>query len=177
MKHEALRELYINELRDIYNAEQQLTNALPKMAKAAVSDDLRQGFENHLRQTRGHVERLEQIFEALGEKATGKKCKGMQGLIAEGDEVASEYKGETLDAGLISAAQRVEHYEIAAYGCVRAYAQLLGENESVSLIEQTLNEEKETNQKLNELSKRINLEAAREGGEAERPQKRRAARA
>jgi ferritin-like metal-binding protein YciE len=165
MKHEALRELYIDELRDIYNAEQQLTKALPKMAKAAVSDDLRQGFESHLEQTQGHVERLEQIFEALGEKATGKKCKGMEGLIEEGDEVAGEYEGETLDAGLISAAQRVEHYEIAAYGCVRAYARLLGENEAVSLLEQTLNEEKETNEKLTTLSDRINVEAAH-GGDA-----------
>ena len=120
MKENALKELYIDELRDIYNAENQLTKALPKTAKAATSDELRAGFEEHFEQTKGHVERLEQIFQELGEKPTGKKCKGMEGLVEEGDEMIEEdeLEGEALDAGLISAAQRVEHYEIAAYGCV-----------------------------------------------------------
>ena len=140
MKENALKELYIDELRDIYNAENQLTKALPKMAKAATSDELRAGFEEHLEQTKGHVERLEQIFQELGEKPTGKKCKGMEGLVEEGDEMIkeAELEGEALDAGLISAAQRVEHYEIAAYGCVRTYANLLGESDAAKLLEQTL---------------------------------------
>jgi ferritin-like metal-binding protein YciE len=170
MEHAALKELYIDELKDIYNAEQQLTKALPKMAKAAHSEDLREGFENHLEQTKGHVERLEQIFEALDEKPTGKKCKGMEGLIAEGEEMINDKKlhGETRDAGLISAAQRVEHYEIAAYGCVRTYANLLGESEAAELLEQTLEEEKETDEKLTELAEEINVQAAKEDeGETE----------
>lgn len=190
MEHAALKELYIDELRDIYNAEQQLTKALPKMAKASHSQDLREGFENHLEQTKGHVERLEQIFEALDEKPSGKKCKGMEGLIAEGEEMIADKKlhGETRDAGLISAAQRVEHYEIAAYGCVRTYANLLGESEAAELLDQTLQEEKETDEKLTELAEEINVQAANEGeGSAEeseggdasssRPRKSRAARA
>lgn len=169
MQQNALKELYVDELRDIYDAEEQLTKALPKMAKAATSDELRSGFEEHLEQTKGHVQRLEQIFESLGEKPKGKKCKGMQGLIAEGKEMMEEedLEGEVLDAGLISAAQRVEHYEIAAYGCVRTYANLLGDTDAASLLEETLEEEKETDQKLTELSETINVEAVGEGGEEE----------
>jgi ferritin-like metal-binding protein YciE len=164
MMENALKELYIDELRDIYNAENQLTKALPKMAKAATSDDLRAGFEGHLEQTKGHVERLERIFKALGEKPTGKKCKGMEGLVKEGDEMIKEeeLEGEALDAGLISAAQRVEHYEIAAYGCVRTYAKLLGQDDAAELLEQTLGEEKETDQKLTMLAENINVEAEEE---------------
>src|SRR6266699_1072794 len=119
MPNEGLKELYIDELKDIYNAESQLIKALPKMAKAATSEELRTGFEEHLEQTKGHAQRLEQIFEALGEKPTGKKCHGMEGLITEGSEVLEEdLDDEVRDAALISAAQRVEHYEIAAYGTV-----------------------------------------------------------
>lgn len=164
MKENALKELYIDELRDIYSAENQLTKALPKMAKAATSDDLRSGFEEHLKQTEGHVQRLEQIFKNLGEKPAGKKCKGMEGLVAEGKEMIEEedLEGEALDAGLISAAQRVEHYEIAAYGCVRTYANLLGENAAAKLLEATLKEEKETDQKLTSLAEKINVEAEEE---------------
>jgi ferritin-like metal-binding protein YciE len=164
MKENALKELYIDELRDIYNAGNQLTRALPRMAKAATSDELRAGFEEHLSQTKGHVERLEQIFGKLGEKPTGKKCKGMEGLVEEGGEMIEEgeLEGEVLDAGLISAAQRVEHYEIAAYGCVRTYARLLGEDDAVTLLEQTLKEEKETDQKLTKLAEKINVEAEEE---------------
>jgi ferritin-like metal-binding protein YciE len=160
----ALKGLYIDELRDIYNAENQLTKALPKMAKAATSDDLRAGFEGHLEQTKGHVERLERIFKELGEKPTGKKCKGMEGLVKEGEEMIKEeeLEGEALDAGLISAAQRVEHYEIAAYGCVRTYAKLLGQDDAAELLEQTLGEEKETDQKLTMLAENINVEAEEE---------------
>lgn len=161
MKESALKELYIDELRDLYSAENQLTKALPKMAKAATSDELRAGFEEHLEQTKGHVDRLEQIFKELGEKPTGKKCKGMEGLVEEGSEMIEEedLEDEARDAGLISAAQRVEHYEIAAYGCVRTYAKQLGEDEASELLEQTLNEEKETDQKLTKLAEKINVEA------------------
>jgi len=162
MEKKRLKELYVDELRDIYNAESQLVKALPKMAKAATSDDLRAGFEDHLEQTKQHIYRLEEIFTTLGEDPSGKKCKGMEGLIEEGGEMIDDedLDGEVLDAGLISAAQRVEHYEIAAYGCVRTYANILGEEEAVSLLEETLNEEKETDQKLTELAESINIEAA-----------------
>jgi ferritin-like metal-binding protein YciE len=165
MKEKALRELYIDELRDIYSAETQLVGALPKMAKAAHSPELRSGFEGHLAQTKGHVQRLEEIFDALNEKPSGKKCKGMEGLVSEGKEMIDddELEPEAKDAGLISAAQRVEHYEIAAYGCVITYAGILGEEEAGQLLEQTLQEEKDTDRKLTELAEGINLEAAGAG--------------
>jgi ferritin-like metal-binding protein YciE len=181
MKEEGLKGLYIDELRDIYSAENQLVKALPKMAKAAASDELRSGFEQHLEQTKGHVKRLEEIFSELDEKPTGKKCKGMQGLIEEGKEIIDEdLEDEVLDAGLISAAQRVEHYEIAAYGCVRTFATILGEDSAAELLEQTLEEEKETDKKLTELAENINLEAAgseEDEEEVSTPKKSRAARA
>ena len=162
MEGNLLRNLYIDELRDIYDAENQLVKALPEMAKAATSDELRSGFESHLEQTREHVRRLEQIFTGLGEKAKGKKCKGMQGLVAEGKEtIENEFEGDVKDAALISAAQRVEHYEIAAYGTLRSYADLLDEQDAVSLLEATLQEEKETDEKLSELSDSINALAVR----------------
>ncbi|MGB9067723.1 MAG: ferritin-like domain-containing protein [Candidatus Acidiferrales bacterium] len=168
MQENQLRELYVEELRDLYSAEKQLVKALPKMAKAATSSDLRSGFEEHLEQTKGHVSRLEQIFDSLDENATGKTCKGMQGLIKEGSEMIEEDpEQEQLDAGLISAAQRVEHYEIAGYGCVRTYAQLLGDGEAASLLEQTLKEEKETDAKLTQLAENINL-GALQAGQSER---------
>ena len=136
---EGLKELYIDELKDLYSAESQLVKALPKMAKAASSDELRQGFEEHLEQTKGHVQRLEQVFKALGENPKGKKCKGMEGLVDEGAEVMGEdFAGALLDAALIGAAQRVEHYEIAAYGTVCAFAEELGETEQASLLTETL---------------------------------------
>ena len=167
MKHNELKDLYIDELRDLYDAENKLVKALPKLAKAANSDKLRSGFEEHLEQTRGHVERLEEIFEALGEKPTGKKCAGMAGLVKEGEEIMDDdFSEEVMDAALISAAQRVEHYEIAAYGCVSAWAELLGESEANALLEKTLGEEKETDQKLTELSEEINVEAKGSGEEA-----------
>jgi ferritin-like metal-binding protein YciE len=154
------KELYIDELRDIYSAETQLVKALPKMAKAAESDELRSGFEEHLEQTKGHVSRLEQIFDALGEKPTGKKCEGMAGLIKEGGEAAQEdYEGDVKDSALIGAAQRVEHYEIAAYGTVRAMAEKLGEDDAVELLSQTLQEEKDTDVKLSDLSDKMTLES------------------
>jgi ferritin-like metal-binding protein YciE len=167
MNHNNLKSLYVDELRDIYNSEQQLIKALPKMAKAANSEELRKGFEEHLEQTRQHATRLEQILSALGEPVKGKKCKGMAGIVAEGGEMMSEdFDGALMDAALISAAQRVEHYEIAAYGAVHAYAELMGESEAASLLQQTLEEEKQTNQKLTELSEQINSEAFDSGSEA-----------
>lgn len=161
MRKGSLRQLYIDELKDLYSAETQMVKALPKMAKASSNAELRQGFEEHLRQTSEHVSRLEQIFEMLGEKPTGKKCLGMEGLVKEGSETMQEsYADALMDAALIGAAQRVEHYEIAGYGTVRAFAELLGESEHVSLIEQTLQEEKQTDDKLTQLAERINSEAS-----------------
>ncbi len=165
MTNDSLKELYIDELKDIFNAENQLVKALPKMAKAATSEELSSAFEEHLEQTKGHVQRLEQIFEALDESPKGKKCAGMEGLVKEGSEMIDEFEGEVLDAALISAAQRVEHYEIAAYGTVAAYAELLGESEAQSLLNETLEEEKETDAKLTELSKEINVDANEGQGE------------
>ncbi len=168
MKHNELKELYIDELRDLYDAENRLVKALPKLAKASSSEKLREGFESHLEQTRGHVDRLKEILDALGEKPTGKTCAGMAGLVKEGDEMMGEdFSDEVMDAALISAAQRVEHYEIAAYGCLSAWAQLLGESEANALLEKTLEEEKETDQKLTELSEEINVEAKGSGSEEE----------
>jgi ferritin-like metal-binding protein YciE len=159
MPEQGLRELYIDELKDLFNAETQLVKALPKMAKAANSEELRAGFEEHLQQTKGHVQRLETIFKQLDENSKGTKCKGMEGLIEEGSEAIDEYEGAVLDAALIGAAQRVEHYEIAGYGTVIAFAEDLGESEHVSLLNETLEEEKATDEKLTELSGDINSEA------------------
>jgi ferritin-like metal-binding protein YciE len=160
MANMSLKELYLDELRDLYDAESRLVKALPKLAKVAESQELRTGIENHLEQTKGHVERLEEIFEAMGEKPSGKKCAAMVGLIQEGEELMDEdFEGGVKDAALISAAQRVEHYEIAAYGCVKTWAGLLGEKDAENLLQQTLNEEKETDQKLTEISEGINVEA------------------
>jgi ferritin-like metal-binding protein YciE len=168
MTKNSLEELYVDELKDLFSAETQLTKALPKMAKAATSEELRQGFEEHLEQTKGHVERLQQIFDELGEKATGKKCMGMEGLVKEGAEVIDEDYGDAMkDAALISAAQRVEHYEMAGYGSVIAYAELLGHSEQASLLKETLEEEKETDEKLTELSKEVNAQAQQGDEQAE----------
>jgi ferritin-like metal-binding protein YciE len=177
MTKDSLRELYIDELKDLYSAEKQLTKALPKLAKAASSDELRQGFEEHLQQTKEHVQRLEEIFTRLGEKPGGKKCLGMEGLVKEGAEMMGEdFSDDVMDAALISAAQRVEHYEIAGYGTVCAWADLLGESEHSSLLRQTLQEEKETDQKLTELSEQINVEASEgvweeQAGEKRKPRR------
>lgn len=161
MEMEDLRDLYIEELRDLYSAEKQLVKALPKMAKAATNEELAEGFEEHLEQTKEHVSRLEEIFEELGKKPTGKVCKAMQGLLEEGKELMSEDASpEVMDAGLIAAAQRVEHYEIAGYGTVRTFAKLLGEREAMKTLQQTLEEEAQTDKKLTKLAETsINLEA------------------
>lgn len=167
MKLDNLRKLYTEELRDIYNAENQLLKALPKMAKGASSDELRQAFENHLKETEGQVERLDEIFEHLNESPKGKTCHAMKGLVEEGSEILEEEGEESvLDAGIIAAAQKVEHYEIASYGTVRTFAELLGEKEAAKLLQQTLDEESAANEKLNELAEGIvNPEALLESEE------------
>ena len=156
MKLDTLKTLYINELRDLYNAENQLVKALPKMAKAASSEELKEAFQKHLEQTETHVERLEEVFEEIGEKPKGKTCKAMKGLIEEGSEILHEDGEESvIDAGIIVAAQKVEHYEIASYGSVRTFAQLLGKNRSAELLQTTLAEESEANELLNKLAEDI----------------------
>ncbi len=161
MKLNSLSDLLHHELKDLYSAENQLVKALPKMAKAASNEELKAGFEEHLEQTKGHVDRLEEIAEILKIKLTGHKCKAMEGLIEEGGELISEDADESVrDAGLIGAAQRVEHYEIAAYGTARTLAQHLGHEDVADLLEQTLEEEKETDEKLTDLAETtINAEA------------------
>jgi len=164
--NENLKKLYVDELKDLFSAENQLLEALPKMAKAASSDELRTGFEEHLEQTKVHVQRLEEIFESLDESPKGKKCVGMQGLVKEGSEVMEEgFEDAVSDAGLIGAARRVEHYEIAAYSAVREFANVLGQAKHASLLEKTLAEEKQTDEKLADLAKEINSRANEEGSE------------
>jgi len=160
MPAENLEQLLIDELKDIYSAEKQITRALPKMAKAAKSPELKEAFESHLEETKGQIERLDEIFKTLGKKATGKTCHGMQGLVEEGNEMIQELeKGDVRDAALISAAQRVEHYEIAAYGTVREYAKMLARKDFAKLLDQTLEEEKAADEKLNSISAQVNNEA------------------
>jgi ferritin-like metal-binding protein YciE len=172
MANQVLKDLYVDELKDLYSAENQLLKALPKMAKAASSEELKEGFEEHLEQTRGHVERLEQIFNSLEESPKGKKCMGMEGLVKEGSEVMDEdFDGALMDAALIGAAQRVEHYEIAAYGTVAEFAEILGESEHKSLLEATLQEEKEADEKLTQLAKEINPQANEESEEEKKEPK------
>ena len=164
MKLDTLEKLYISELRDLYSAENQLLKALPKMATGATSPELKEAFETHLEQTKGHVERLEELFEQLDESPKGKTCHAMKGLIEEGSEILKE-EGENsvLDAGMIVAAQKVEHYEIASYGSVRSFANLLGKPEEAKLLQATLDEESETNEILNRLAETIvNPEAVTE---------------
>lgn len=162
MEMEDLQDLFVDQLRDLYSAEKQLVRALPKMAKKASDENLKQAFTTHLEETKGHVERLEQIFDKLGKRAGGKTCKAMQGLVEEGKEAMEEdAEPEVLDAALIAAAQRVEHYEIAGYGTVRAYAKLLGDNQAAKLLQQTLDEEGKTDKMLTQLAEStINIEAA-----------------
>jgi ferritin-like metal-binding protein YciE len=160
MKLATLHDLFVDELRDLYNAENQLTKALPKMAKAATSQELRATFESHLAETKRQVERLETIFEELEASPKGKRCRAMAGLIEEGSEILNEDAEDAVkDAALIAAAQRVEHYEIAGYGTVRAYAQILGMEEAADLLQETLDEESAADKKLTDLAQNINLEA------------------
>ena len=159
-----LHELFLDELADIYNAEQQLTKALPKLAKAAKSSELRQAFEAHFEETRNHIQRLEQVAESVGGSIKRKKCQGMEGLIEEGEEMLEEKEdSDALDAALILAAQKVEHYEIAAYGGLRAWAEQMGHSEAIDLLQETLEEEKSADQKLNQIAESsANLEAERQ---------------
>lgn len=156
MSLDTLEKLYISELRDLYSAENQLLKALPKMAKGASSPELKDAFEKHLEQTETHVERLEQLFRNLDESPKGKTCQAMKGLIEEGSEILKEEGEESvLDAGMIVAAQKVEHYEIASYGSVRTFANLLGQDEAARLLQSTLAEESETNEILNRLAESV----------------------
>jgi ferritin-like metal-binding protein YciE len=153
MKLKTLEDLLLHELKDLYSAEHQLLKALPKMAKAATNEDLKAGFEEHFEQTKGHAERLDKIAEILDKKLTGHKCKAMEGLVEEGSELISEDAEDAIrDAGLIGAAQRVEHYEIAGYGTARSIARHLGHEDIADILEETLEEEKETDEKLTELA-------------------------
>ena len=161
----SLRETFVEELKDLYDAEKQLLKALPKMAKAAEHEELKAAFETHLEETQTHVQRLEEVFEAFGETAKGKKCKAMQGLVEEGQDLIEEEEG---DAALICAAQKIEHYEIASYGSLRTWAEMLDEAEAVDLLQETLDEEKATDEKLTEIAESAaNPDDAAEGEEGE----------
>ena len=165
MAVKSVQELLLNELQDIYDAEKQLVKALPKMAKAASSEQLRQAFQEHLEETRNQVQRLEQVFEGLDTRSRGKPCEAMRGLVREASETMEEITNpQVLDAALIAGAQKVEHYEIAAYGSVRALAEACGHQEVAQLLDETLEEEKEADQKLNQIAlsevNRAALEAA-----------------
>jgi ferritin-like metal-binding protein YciE len=164
-KLHSLEDLFIDQLRDLYSAENQIIKALPKMAKTASSEELKNAFVEHLEQTEEHAERLEQIFEQLDMSPKGKKCKGMEGLIDEGKEAMNDAaESAVCDAALIAAAQRVEHYEMAGYGCARAYAHTLGNEQAANLLQQTLMEEKETDEKLTRLAEEIiNVQAVGAG--------------
>ena len=160
MKMKTLHDLLVDELKDLHSAEMQLTKALPKMAKAASSDELRTAFQSHLKETEGHVERLDKIFKGLDASPKGKKCKAMEGLIEEGKEaIELDAEDAVRDAALIAAAQRVEHYEMAGYGTVRTFARLLGMEDVADLLQETLNEEGAADEKLTEIAKEIDVEA------------------
>jgi ferritin-like metal-binding protein YciE len=162
MSVETLQELLIDELKDLYSAEKQIVRALPKLAKAASTPDLQQALLNHLQETRGQVARLEQIAEIVGKKLTGKTCVGMKGVLEEGSEVLEDTdKGTIRDAALISASQRVEHYEMAGYGSAREFAKLLGLSDVARLLDETLAEEKNADKTLSAVSKQVNAEAKR----------------
>jgi len=166
MKVNSLKQLYVEELKDVYDAENQIVKALPKLIKVASTPKLREALESHLEQTKGHVQRLEQIFEGLGETAKAKKCDGLRGILEEGEKVISDgEKGPVLDAGLIAGAQRVEHYEMAAYGSLKTWAGQLGDDRAVRLLEETLNEEKAADKKLTEIATSgVNAEASHAEG-------------
>lgn len=158
----SIHQLFVEELKDIYSAETQITKALPKMAKASTSEELKAAFEEHLEETEGQIERLDQIFETLGVNPKGKTCDGMKGVLEEGDEMLEETEeGGVRDAALISAAQRVEHYEMAAYGTVRTYAEQLGQQQFVELLEETLEEEKAADEKLTKIAQKVQQKALR----------------
>ncbi len=161
MKLATLEDVFVEQIADLYNAEQQLVQALPKMAQAAHSDELRKAFQDHLEETQGHVRRLEEVKSHIAQTVPAETCEAMQGLIREGEEIIrAQGDGAAIDAALIAAAQRVEHYEIAAYGTARTYAEMLGNRSVARLLDETLREEKETDRKLTMLAEqRINIEA------------------
>jgi len=161
MTVDTVEKLLVEELKDLYSAEKQITAALPKMAKKASNEQLKTAFETHLMQTEGQIERLNRIFEILGKSSSGKTCKGMQGLIEEGGENMEQTTGDVRDAAMICAAQKVEHYEMASYGSARTWAQQLGQKEIADLLQQTLDEEDETDHKLTQLAGKINKQAQR----------------
>lgn len=167
MQMDSFEKLYVDQLRDVYNAEKQLTKALPKMAKAASNKELRTALEEHLEVTKRQVERLEEVFRGLGRPATGKTCKGMAGLIEEGQEILEEdFEPDVLDAGIIAAAQKVEHYEIASYGTLRTFAETKGDTKSARILQEILEEEKEADRRLTDLAEStINVEAETSGTE------------
>lgn len=155
---DSMEKLFVQELKDLYSAENQITKALPKMVKAAASNELKTAFEHHLKETEGQIQRLDKVFEILGTSPRGKTCDGMKGVLEEGNQMLNETaEGDVRDAALISAGQRVEHYEMAGYGTVRAYAERLGKAQIVQLLEQTLEEEKAADKKLTEISRKVNL--------------------
>lgn len=166
---DSLEDLLHDEIKDIYDAEKQLTKALPKLAKKASNEELREAFEAHLEETQTHVERLERVFKQLGMPVRGKKCEGMQHLIAEGNDMIAECEDDdTRDAVMIAAAQKVEHYEIASYGTIRTWANMLGQQELAAIFEETLGEEKAADEKLTGIAESfVNAAAAREGDEEE----------
>lgn len=160
MKVDTVEKLLLNELRDLHSAENQITRALPKMAKTATSDELRNAFETHLKETEGQIERLDRVFEILGKTSSGKTCQGIKGIIEESSETMNEtVKGSVCDAAMIAGAQRVEHYEMAAYGTVRTLAQIMGRKEIADLLQQTLNEEGNADHKLTQIALKINHQA------------------
>jgi len=160
MKLENLQQLYLKELRDLYDAENQITDALPKLIDAAHNSELKNALQEHLNVTENQIARLEQIFQMLNEKSSGETCKGMKGVIKEGEEIVSAGGDPaTVDAGIISAAQRVEHYEMAGYGTVRTYAKLLGQEQHANLLQQTLDEEEEADKTLTQIASTVNVEA------------------
>ena len=165
MAAKSLQELFVEELRDMYDGEKQLTRALPKMAKAATADELREAFTSHLKETENQLTRLEQVFRSIGETARGKKCEGIEGIVEEGKTAMEELDGAILDAALIAGAQKVEHYEIASYGTLAYFAELLGEGKAKELLAKTLDEEKSADDKLTQIAKsRVNCDALMDAG-------------
>ena len=159
MAHHTLRELFVDQLRDIYDAEHRITKALPKMAKSATSNELRMAFEEHLTQTEQHIRRLEQVLESLDESRKRTTCRAAVGLIEEGEELMEGHSDHVLDAALVAAAQKIEHYEMATYGCLRTWAQLLGDDEASRLLQETLDEEGETDHRLTAIAESLNADA------------------
>jgi ferritin-like metal-binding protein YciE len=172
MAANSLQELFVEELRDMYDGEKRITKALPKMAKAASSEALKEALMRHLDETGGQIARLEQVFREIGETARAKKCEGIMGLVSEADEVMQELDGPVLDAALIASAQKVEHYEIASYGTLAYFADLLGQARAKQLLGQTLEEEKAADEKLNEIAKAdVNRDALEAGDEEDEPER------